>query len=165
MGKNKNGESKSYLDLSRYLSFKQKTVNKEELSKAIDNVMTVLRRTTWQPRYLFQKTYISYFVNWKHTPRFDEIEYPALIWINWMVGYGKFHGLENFYPKELDEYGLLVPNFKMGLVVSMGWDTDRVDIDLHVNEPTGFHVYYGAKNSPSGGYLSKVRLLILSPSA
>lgn len=136
-------EPQSFLDLglAQFMSvrserIKTKTVNKEELSKAIENVMTVLRRTTWQPR-------------------FDEIEYPALIWINWMVGYGKFHGLDKFYPKELDEYNLLVPNFKMGLVVSMGWDTDRVDIDLHVNEPTGFHVYYGAKNSPSGGYLSK----------
>eukprot|EP01102_Stenamoeba_stenopodia_P010263 TRINITY_DN307_c0_g1_i1.p1 TRINITY_DN307_c0_g1~~TRINITY_DN307_c0_g1_i1.p1 ORF type:complete len:1402 (+),score=340.59 TRINITY_DN307_c0_g1_i1:217-4422(+) len=136
-------EPQSFLDLGlaqfmlvRSQRIKTKQVDKDELSKAIDNVMTVLRRTTWQPR-------------------FDEIEYPALIWINWMVGYGKHHGLTDFYPKELDQYELLVPNFKMGLVVSMGWDTDRVDIDLHVNEPDGFHVYYGSKNSPSGGYLSK----------
>jgi len=32
-----------------------------------------------------------------------------------------------------------------------GWDTDYTDVDLHVTEPTGEHVYYGHSRSGSTG--------------
>jgi uncharacterized protein YfaP (DUF2135 family) len=35
--------------------------------------------------------------------------------------------------------------FSLDLLVSMGWDTDKTDIDLHVYEPNGNHVYYSNK--------------------
>lgn len=136
-------EPQSFLDLSlaHYIHVRrqkeqnpEKPVDAQELTKAIDLAVTVLRRT-WQPR-------------------FAEIEYSALVWINWMVGYGKHHGLTGFYPSFLEK-GLLVEKFTAALLVSMGWDTDHVDIDLHVSEPDGYHVYYGAKDSPLGGHLSK----------
>jgi len=36
--------------------------------------------------------------------------------------------------------------------VSLNWDVDT-DADLHVVDPTGFEIYYGATTSPSGGSL------------
>jgi hypothetical protein len=37
----------------------------------------------------------------------------------------------------------------------MSWDTDWTDIDLHVHEPQGEHVYFGHRNSASGGHNSR----------
>jgi len=39
-----------------------------------------------------------------------------------------------------------------GVQVSVGWNT-ATDVDLHVVEPNGNEVYYGATTSPSGGQL------------
>jgi hypothetical protein len=36
--------------------------------------------------------------------------------------------------------------------VTLQWSGDA-DLDLHVTDPTGFEIYFGAKNSPSGGSL------------
>lgn len=49
----------------------------------------------------------------------------------------------------------LLPNTKLDLVVAMNWDTDWTDIDLHVHEPDGAHVYYASNSSPSGGHISR----------
>ena len=43
----------------------------------------------------------------------------------------------------------------MDIVVTLGWDTDYTDIDLHIKEPDGTHVYYGNRDSEKGGYLSR----------
>ena len=40
---------------------------------------------------------------------------------------------------------------KVDLFIWLGWDTDKVDIDLHVHEPTGEDVYYGNRDSKSTG--------------
>merc|ERR1712232_1082580 len=61
-------------------------------------------------------------------------------------------GMGNLWP--LDE-GLRCPNFEVGLVVWLGWDTDKTDIDLHVMEPNGNEVYYSNPRSELGGHLSK----------
>jgi len=53
----------------------------------------------------------------------------------------------------IDDYH--VDNFKLGLVIWLQWDTDHTDIDLHVQEPNGNEVYYGRRQSPIGGNLSK----------
>ncbi len=37
------------------------------------------------------------------------------------------------------------------LVVTLTWNTDRTDVDLHVIDPTGFECYYGVPRSPIGG--------------
>jgi tetratricopeptide (TPR) repeat protein len=36
------------------------------------------------------------------------------------------------------------------LRITMTWDTDGNDVDLHVVDPAGAHVYYNAKSAPSG---------------
>jgi len=40
------------------------------------------------------------------------------------------------------------------LRISMGWDTDMVDIDLHVVEPSTEEAYYGNRRTRSGGVMS-----------
>ena len=42
---------------------------------------------------------------------------------------------------------------KMDLFVSMGWDTDHTDVDLHVLEPGNSEVYYGNRRSAQTGAL------------
>ena len=41
------------------------------------------------------------------------------------------------------------------LRISMSWDTNDTDIDLHVFEPGGEKCYYGNRNTKSGGTLSR----------
>jgi len=38
------------------------------------------------------------------------------------------------------------------LKITLLWDY-KADMDLHVLEPSGFHIYHAKKNSPSGGHL------------
>jgi hypothetical protein len=51
--------------------------------------------------------------------------------------------------------GLKVPAPKADLRVSISWNTDATDVDLHVIEPDGRRVYYQEPKSPSGGELSQ----------
>jgi uncharacterized protein YfaP (DUF2135 family) len=45
---------------------------------------------------------------------------------------------------------------KVDLQVLLFWDTDQTDVDLHVREPGGKHVYYGDRESDvSGGRLDR----------
>eukprot|EP01127_Copromyxa_protea_P022183 TRINITY_DN785_c0_g1_i1.p1 TRINITY_DN785_c0_g1~~TRINITY_DN785_c0_g1_i1.p1 ORF type:complete len:293 (+),score=43.81 TRINITY_DN785_c0_g1_i1:64-942(+) len=117
---------------------KEQSISPENLEKqlreAIDQIVTVLIGV-WPPR-------------------FCEIEWPAMIWLNWMVGFGEHVGLD-LWPKDKVPELFRVPKLRLDLVVAMSWDTDFTDIDLHVHEPDGAHVYYGARNSASGGHISR----------
>ncbi len=42
-----------------------------------------------------------------------------------------------------------------GLVVTMMWNTDRTDVDLHVVEPSGEEVFYKHRNSRAGGKITR----------
>ncbi|MDA7977905.1 MAG: hypothetical protein MPJ50_03940 [Pirellulales bacterium] len=48
------------------------------------------------------------------------------------------------------EYGLGVPE----LVITMAWNTDNTDVDLHVTDPTGEECYYSHPNTRIGGHLT-----------
>merc|ERR1719384_1066059 len=41
------------------------------------------------------------------------------------------------------------------LRISLAWDTDNTDIDLHVVEPSGEEVYYSKNWSKQGGFISR----------
>lgn len=41
------------------------------------------------------------------------------------------------------------------LQINLTWDTDGTDVDLYVEEPSGYVIYYGDKQSPSGGQLDR----------
>lgn len=57
-----------------------------------------------------------------------------------------------YFTKRLDEVARKEDT--ADLRVSITWNTDNTDVDLHVFEPKGAHVYYEAKRSPDGGQLS-----------
>jgi len=84
--------------------------------------------------------------------RFDEIEWPALVLLHMLVEIGQKKGLGDLWPLDAS---FRTPNFSIGLIVWLGWDTDNTDIDLHVVEPSGNEVYYSNKRSKIGGHLSK----------
>lgn len=45
-------------------------------------------------------------------------------------------------------------NLPMDIRITMNWDADDTDIDLHVVEPSGYEVYYSNPCSPTGGMIS-----------
>ena len=45
-------------------------------------------------------------------------------------------------------------NLAMDIRITMNWDADSTDIDLHVVEPSGYEVYYSEPCSPTGGMIS-----------
>ena len=48
-----------------------------------------------------------------------------------------------------------VPVDKADLVVTMMWNTDRTDVDLHVIEPTGEECYYEHPRTKMGGRMTR----------
>ena len=49
----------------------------------------------------------------------------------------------------------LLVNLPLDLRVSLAWDTDMTDIDLHVIEPTGEKAYYAHNRTKIGGCVSR----------
>eukprot|EP00928_Gymnodinium_smaydae_P017917 TRINITY_DN16836_c0_g1_i1.p1 TRINITY_DN16836_c0_g1~~TRINITY_DN16836_c0_g1_i1.p1 ORF type:complete len:1033 (+),score=89.01 TRINITY_DN16836_c0_g1_i1:289-3099(+) len=85
--------------------------------------------------------------------RFREVEWPALVLIHVLCEAGeRKYGLTGLWPLR-DVYR--VQNFSIGLMVWLGWDTDKTDIDLHVVEPSGNVVNYSNNRSAIGGHLSR----------
>ena len=44
---------------------------------------------------------------------------------------------------------------QVGLVITMAWNTDNTDVDLHVLEPTGEECYYSHPNTEIGGHITR----------
>jgi hypothetical protein len=130
-------EPQSFLDgaLARALpQFGGGLLCQDSLRKAVDLVTVVLTHV-W-------------------ADRFSEVEWPALILLHMLCQIGERNGIIDLWPQSLD-VSLRASNFSAGLVVWLGWDTDKTDIDLHVVEPSGNEVYYSNKRSLIGGHLSK----------
>ena len=53
------------------------------------------------------------------------------------------------------ENDFLSGDMPLDLRVTMGWDQDSVDLDLHVIEPTGEEAFYGHKETEIGGLMSR----------
>lgn len=59
--------------------------------------------------------------------------------------------LASYLRERQQALGLTVP--ESDLRVTMTWNTDNTDIDLHVTDPRGDECYYGNRQIPSGGQL------------
>jgi len=129
-------EPQSYLDgaLVRALDLLSGKVCEAQLRKALELIAVVLTH------------------QW--ADRFSEVEWPALILLQMLIQVGDREGIKDLWPETLDP-SLRSSDFSAGLVVWLGWDTDKTDIDLHVVEPSGNEVYYSNPRSPIGGHLSK----------
>lgn len=97
----------------------------------------------------FRAAELLYEVVQREWDRFPEIEVIALMELNRLLHKAKQAGLEM---PEVDER--LIKHLDLDLRISMGWDADLTDVDLHVWEPSGDHAYYGAPRSPQGGLVS-----------
>ncbi|MCX5747167.1 MAG: DUF2135 domain-containing protein, partial [Proteobacteria bacterium] len=83
--------------------------------------------------------------------RFPEIEVIALMELNRLIAKARGRGLAT--PARIDPR--LVRLLDLDLRISMSWDLDLTDVDLHVFEPNGEHAYYGDNLSSGGGLVSR----------
>jgi len=81
---------------------------------------------------------------------FPEIEIIALMELNRLIHFSQQKGVS--IPAAID--GRLIRLLDLDVRISMSWDADLTDIDLHVFEPTGEHAYYGHNRTQIGGLVS-----------
>ena len=83
--------------------------------------------------------------------RFPDIEIIALMELNRLVHMARQREVER--PERID--ARLVRLLDLDVRISMSWDADLTDVDLHVYEPTGEHAYYGHNKTAIGGLVSR----------
>lgn len=84
--------------------------------------------------------------------RFPEIELIALMELNRLIFHCKSdEGVE--IPEFIDKR--LIQNLDLDIRISMSWDADLTDVDLHVFEPNGGHAYYAHNRTLMGGLVSR----------
>ncbi len=83
--------------------------------------------------------------------RFPEIEIIALMELNRLIHKAEQQSV--LIPGSID------PRFRklldLDIRISLSWDADLTDVDLHVYEPTGEHAYYGHNLTGAGGLVSR----------
>mgnify|MGYP000611991595 CR=1 FL=1 len=82
---------------------------------------------------------------------FPEIEIIALMELNRLIHLAQQKGIP--IPTAIDSR--LIRLLDLDVRISMSWDADLTDIDLHVFEPTGEHAYYGHNRTQIGGLVSR----------
>lgn len=92
---------------------------------------------------------LLYEVVQREWDRFPEIELIALMELNRLLHRAQLAGVA---VPEVDSR--LVKLLDLDLRISMSWDADLTDVDLHVWEPSGEHTYYGQNRSQIGGLVS-----------
>ncbi len=93
---------------------------------------------------------LLYEVVQRQWERFPEIEIIALMELNRLL-------------QRTEAAGVQVPPIDprlrrlldLDLRISMSWDSDLTDVDLHVLEPTGEHAYYAHQQTAIGGLVSR----------
>ncbi len=83
--------------------------------------------------------------------RFPEIEIIALMELNNLMHKAESQAIP--IPERIDDR--LHKLFDLDLRISMSWDADNTDVDLHVFEPDGSHAYYAHKRTDQGGLVSR----------
>ena len=82
---------------------------------------------------------------------FPEIEIIALMELNRLIHLAQQKAIT--IPTAIDSR--LIRLLDLDVRISMSWDADLTDIDLHVFEPTGEHAYYGHNRTQIGGLVSR----------
>ena len=94
---------------------------------------------------------LLYHVILNHWDNFPEVEIIALMELNRLIHSAQQKGIS--IPTEIDSR--LIRLLDLDVRISMSWDADLTDIDLHVFEPTGEHAYYGHNRTEIGGLVSR----------
>lgn len=83
--------------------------------------------------------------------RFPEIEIIALMELNRLIHFAELEAIE--ISDRFDRRFIRL--LDLDVRISMSWDLDLTDVDLHVFEPTGEHAYYGHNLTEIGGLVSR----------
>ena len=94
---------------------------------------------------------LLYEVVLREWDRFPEIELIALMELNRLLHRAQAAGVT--IPATIDPR--LRKLLDLDVRISMSWDADMTDVDLHVYEPTGEHAYYGHNRTAMGGLVSR----------
>jgi len=124
-------EPQSYRDLALVLSARgEQDGNEDDIARAIK---------------LFYEVAVN---KWD---RFPEIELIALMELNRLISLAdkKLIDVPEYFDRRL------INHLDLDLRISMSWDADLTDVDLHVFEPTGEHAYYGHNLTATGGLVSR----------
>jgi hypothetical protein len=123
-------EPQSHRDLGLALAERwEKTGSQPDAARAMDLLYDVIERE-WE--------------------RFPEIELIALMELNRLIAKSRERGIAT--PARIDPR--LIRLLDLDLRISMSWDLDLTDVDLHVFEPNGEHAYYGQNQTSGGGLVS-----------
>jgi Ca-activated chloride channel homolog len=99
----------------------------------------------------FRAMELLYDVILRPWDRFPEIEIIALMELNRLI---HFSGQEAIaIPDRIDRRFQRL--LDLDVRISMSWDADLTDVDLHIFEPTGEHAYYGHNLTEIGGLVSR----------
>jgi len=124
-------EPQSHRDLALALGERfQRDGNREDAERSVELLYAVAQRV-WD--------------------RFPEIEMIALMELNRMLEIARRAGTD--LSDRID--ARLLRTLDLDLRISMSWDADLTDVDLHVYEPTEEHAYYGHQNTRIGGLVSR----------
>lgn len=86
--------------------------------------------------------------------RFPEIELIALMELNRLIARAERRGWgDKIGAQRVDKR--LRKLLDLDLRVSLSWDADLTDVDLHVFEPTGEHAYFSHNRTTMGGLVSR----------
>ncbi len=124
-------EPQSYRDLALAL------VDRWQENKIVDDAIRAM--------HLFYKV-----VN-RSWDRFPEIETVVLVELNHLIFRAGLEGIK--VPEMIDNR--LIRHLDLDIRISMSWDADLTDVDLHVFDPDGGHAYYGHNLTLIGGLVSK----------
>ncbi|KAF0980307.1 hypothetical protein FDP41_013521 [Naegleria fowleri] len=132
------------LELAEWVFEKVKKLSPGEPQSYRDLALVKERMSKYQQAMeLFNKV-----ITGKWDSRFDEIELTVATEMNHLL-------LNDKNLPIIDKR--LIHHFDLDIRISMAWDTDQVDIDLHVHEPSphGEHAYYAHNRTRMGGYVSR----------
>lgn len=83
--------------------------------------------------------------------RFPEIELIAMMELNRLIHLAATKQIAA--PEKIDDR--LRRLLDLDVRISMSWDADHTDVDLHVFEPDGSHAYYASNHTAQGGLVSR----------
>jgi len=166
-------EPQSFLDISLAQFWKVwkelAWIKASEPSSSVDEVARELAT-----KIIRAQEGIVHVLTYQWTNRFDEVEWPALVLLHciaeaavelnkstttvqaaeWPKGLDIFLEGQTGTEASQSENIFRCDEFDPALVVWLGWDTDKTDVDLHVVEPSKEEIYYGNKRG-KGSLMSR----------
>jgi tetratricopeptide (TPR) repeat protein len=92
-------------------------------------------------------------------PRFGDlrkiVELDYLRFLRGLVGGNAASAVRDYARVRLDALSRQVGMGRADVVVTITWNTDNTDVDLHVTEPSGEECFFSHRNTRSGGMLTQ----------